>query len=65
MTKRLSITRVEFAEGQLSGGTKVFLSDGSQLDGVVVVEQHAEMDTPQTITVKCIKGFVDGASANS
>lgn len=56
------ISRVEFAEGQSSRGTKVFLSDGSELHGVLAVEQRASTDECQEIVVRVIKGE-DGRKA--
>lgn len=47
---------MEFSDGQLSRGTKVFLSDGSELAGVIAVEQCAALGEIQEITVRVIKG---------
>lgn len=51
MSDRIGISRVDFADGHGSIGTKVFLSDGSELEGVVSVSQSAAIDKAQTITV--------------
>lgn len=50
------ISRVEFAEGRTAHGTKVILSDGSELAGVIAVEQRASVDDCQEITVRVLKG---------
>lgn len=49
------ISGVEFGTGQTHHGTRVFLSDGSELAGVVEVEQRAGLDATQEITVRVIK----------
>lgn len=54
--KSVTIDRIEFAEGSATHGTKVFLSDGSQLCGVLAVSQSADAGHVQTFTVTVMKG---------
>lgn len=53
--KTLRIERIEWAGGPLASGTKVYLSDGSELEGVVHVSHHAEAGDIQRFTVTVTK----------
>lgn len=54
--KKVCIARVEFSEGPASKGTKVFLSDGSELEGLLSVSLSAGVNEAQEVTIKAIKG---------
>ena len=61
MTKKLSIDRIEWAEGPSSMGTRVILSDGSELAGVISSTQESEAGCPQYITVRVVKSAICGS----
>lgn len=56
INKQVSIARIYFPEGSLSQGTKVFLSDGSELIGVTSVTLSALQGALQEVSITAVKG---------
>lgn len=53
--QRIGIDRIEWANGQLAAGTRVILSNGMELDGVVSASQSGQAGCLQTFTITCNK----------